>query len=215
MDPQASNRPPADWYFDFISPFAYLQWRRLRQEAPSLALSPVPVLFAGLLAHWDNKGPVEIPPKRGWTYAHCLWIARRHDIPMRLPAGHPFNPLPLLRLCIALGNTTEVIDRLFDFVWRDGHLPNDAADWQRLLDELGASPAQLAADAVKAALKANGERAIAAGVFGVPTAVVGSDLFWGVDATDMLLARVAGDAFFSSPAYRGAFDLPVSTQRLP
>ncbi|MEO0317422.1 MAG: hypothetical protein RL404_1099 [Pseudomonadota bacterium] len=213
MDSQSSDRSPADWYFDFISPFAYLQWRRLRKEASSLALRPVPVLFAGLLAHWDNKGPVEIPPKRGWTYAHCLWIARRHGIPMRLPAGHPFNPLPLLRLSIALGNTTQVIDRLFDFVWRDGHLPGAASDWQRLLDELGASPAQLETDAVKAALKANGERAIAAGVFGVPTAVVGSDLFWGVDATDMLLARVAGDAFFTSPEYQGAFELPVSTQR--
>ena len=115
-----THNTPVDWFFDYISPFAYLQWHRLRSEAPSLALRPVPVLFAGLLAHWDNKGPVEIPPKRGWTYAHCLWIARRHGITMRLPAGHPFNPLPLLRLSIALGNSPEVIDRLFAYVWRDG-----------------------------------------------------------------------------------------------
>ena len=202
-----------DWYFDLISPFAYLQWRRLRQEAPSLPLRPVPVLFAGLLAHWGNKGPVEIPPKRGWTYAHCLWIARRHGIPMQLPAGHPFNPLPLLRLSIALGNTPEVIDRLFAFVWRDGKLPSASAEWQGLLDELGISSAQLEADAVKATLKANGEQAIAAGVFGVPTTIIGNDQFWGVDATDMLLARAAGDAFFTSPEYRRAFALPVSLQR--
>ena len=208
-----NDKTPIDWYFDFISPFAYLQWRRLRRETPSLPLRPVPVLFAGLLAHWDNKGPVEILPKRGWTYAHCLWIARRHDIPMRLPAGHPFNPLPLLRLAIALGNTAEVIDRLFAYVWQDGLLPDSAADWPRLLDELGVTPAQLGTDAVKAELKANGERAIAAGVFGVPTAVIGSDLFWGVDATDMMLARAAGDSFFSSDEYAAAFTLPVSAGR--
>ncbi len=213
MDQQPIDHAPVDWYFDFISPFAYLQWHRFRKEAPSLALRPVPVLFAGLLAHWDNKGPVEIPPKRGWTYAHCLWIARRHGIAMQLPVGHPFNPLPLLRLSIALGNTSKVIDRLFAYVWRDGHLPDSAADWQQLLDELGASPAQLDTDAVKATLKANGERAIAAGVFGVPTAAVGSELFWGVDATDMLLACAGGDPFFSSPEYRRAYDLPVSLQR--
>ena len=213
MTPQPTDAPPFDWYFDFISPFAYLQWRRLRDEAPSLPLRPLPVLFAGLLSHWDNKGPVEIPPKRGWTYAHCLWIAHRHGIPMQLPAGHPFNPLPLLRLSIALGNTTEVIDRLFAFVWRDGLLPDMAPAWQGLLDAFGVSPAQLETDAVKAALKANGEKAIAAGVFGVPTTVIGSELFWGVDATDMLLARAAGDAFFHSPEYRGAFQLPVRLQR--
>ncbi len=208
-----SDNTPVDWYFDYISPFAYLQWHRLRREAPALSLRPVPVLFAGLLAHWDNKGPVEIPPKRGWTYAHCLWIARRHGIPMRLPAGHPFNPLPLLRLSIALGNAPEVIDRLFAYVWRDGLLPDSADDWQRLLDELGVTPELLGADTVKAELKANGERAIAAGVFGVPTGVIGSDGFWGVDATDMLLARASGDPFFSSEAYAAAFTLPVSAGR--
>ena len=36
------------------------------------------------------------------------------------------------------------------------------ADWQRLLDELGVTPELLGADTVKAELKANGERAIAA-----------------------------------------------------
>ena len=44
-----------DWYFDFISPYAYLQWQRLRREAPGLVLRAKPVLFAGLLNHWGNK----------------------------------------------------------------------------------------------------------------------------------------------------------------
>ena len=117
------NQPAIDWYFDFISPYAYLQWQRLRREAPQLALNPKPVLFAGLLSHWDHKGPAEITPKRSWTYAHCLWIAQRHDIPMQLPSAHPFNPLPLLRLALALDSTEEVVDRLFAYVWRQGLLP--------------------------------------------------------------------------------------------
>ena len=43
-------------------------------------------------------------------------------------------------------------------------------------------------DTVKKQLIKNGDAAIAAGVFGVPTAVVRSQCFWGVDATDMLIA---------------------------
>ncbi len=201
------------WYFDFISPFAYLQWERLKRAAPSLSLQPTPVLFAGLLAHWGNKGPVEIAPKRGWTYAHCLWIAKHHGITMRLPAAHPFNPLPLLRLCMALGNRHEVIDRLFGFVWREGHLPSDEARWQSLLDELDVTDDSLRTDSVKAALHRNGEQAIADGVFGVPTAVLGGEIFWGLDATDMLLDRLAGDPFFDSDAYRIAFTLPSAQHR--
>lgn len=216
--PTASPAPlPAgshiDWYFDFISPFAYLQWQRLRHEAPSLAITAHPVLFAGLLKHWDNKGPVEIPPKRGWTYAHCLWIAHHHQIPMRLPPRHPFNPLPLLRLSIALENTPEVVDRLFRFVWQEGHLPDEAEHWTRLLDELGISEEALTSESVKSRLMAVGDAAIAAGVFGVPTAVAKGLCFWGVDATDMLIACLQGDPFFSSAEWKKAYSLPEGQTR--
>lgn len=207
------SKPAIDWYFDFISPYAYLQWQLLRREAPQLALNPKPVLFAGVLGHWGNKGPVETPPKRSWTYAHCQWVARRHDIPMRLPAAHPFNPLPLLRLSIALGANDDVVDRLFSYVWRDGLLPSDEGAWQDLLDEFLIEPADINADAIKQELHRNCEQAIAAGVFGVPTAVVDERLFWGVDATDMLLAYLADDPFFKSDGYLDAYQLPAAQHR--
>jgi len=207
------SQPAIDWYFDFISPYAYLQWQRLRREAPQLALKPKPVLFAGLLSHWDHKGPAEITPKRSWTYAHCLWIARRHDIPMQLPTAHPFNPLPLLRLALALDSADEVVDRLFAYVWRQGLLPSDESAWQDLLDELLVEPADISTDAIKQTLHDNCEQAIEAGVFGVPTAVVNDQLFWGVDATDMLLAYLADDAFFRSEGYAKAHQLPAAVHR--
>lgn len=201
-----------DWYFDFISPFAYLQWQLLQAQA--VEVHSVPVLFAGLLTHWNNTGPVEIAPKRDWTYQHCLWIAHRHQIPMRLPAQHPFNPLPLMRLCIALGSGPQIVDRLFRYVWLEGHLPTDATPWSALLQELQVSPAMLTTAEVKAALRQNGEQAVAAGVFGVPTAVVDARCFWGVDATDMLLAYLHDDAFFDSAEFARAGHLPQGQQRI-
>ena len=207
------NEHVIDWYFDFISPYAYLQWQRLRREAPQLKLKLKPVLFAGLLSHYDHKGPAEIMPKRSWTYAHCLWIARQHDIPMKLPSAHPFNPLPVLRLSLALGATEDIVDRLFAYVWREGLLPSDEIAWQELLDELLMMQSDISTDSIKQALHDNCEQAIASGVFGVPTAVVDGHLFWGVDATDMLLHYVAGDPFFSSESYALAYNLPTATQR--
>jgi 2-hydroxychromene-2-carboxylate isomerase len=170
-------------------------------------------LFAGLLAHWDNKGPVEILPKRQWTYEHCLWIAHRHGIPMRLPTQHPFNPLPLLRLCIAKQNDHAVVDRLFRYVWQEGHLPIDDHAWQALLKELQITQAEIETTQVKDTLLRHGDLAIAASVFGVPTAVVNQQCFWGVDATDMLIAYLQHDAFFSTAAFQGAQNLPVGIQR--
>ena len=205
-----------DWYFDFISPFSYLQ-SELLHTLPSVDITFKPVLFAGLLNHWDNKGPAEIPPKRLWTFEHCAWLAHKHGIPMRMPPHHPLNPLPLLRLCIALGSTPEAVQRLFRFVWRDGHLPTETQHWNALLEELRASTEvtveMLDSPDVKQQLRDNGEQAIAAGVFGVPTAVVDGRCFWGLDGTDMLVAYLNGDPFFQSDLLRQAQNLPQGVQR--
>lgn len=202
-----------DWYFDFISPYSYLQCEQLDLLAPHAVLNFKPVLFAGLLTHWDNKGPAETAPKRRWTYEHVAWLAHKRAIPLTLPAHHPFNPLPLLRLCLALGATRPVVERLFRYVWRDGHLPTDSAAWSALLQELHASPEMLEAPAVKQQLRENGEQAIAAGVFGVPSAVVDNRVFWGQDATEMLVAWLQRDPFFESALLRSAQTLPQGVQR--
>jgi 2-hydroxychromene-2-carboxylate isomerase len=202
-----------DWYFDFISPFSYLQNEILHTLPEDACITYKPVLFAGLLQHWDNKGPAEIVPKRLWTFEHCAWLAHKHGIPMKPPAHHPFNPLPLLRLCIALGTTADVVQRLFRYVWRDGMLPTDADHWEALLNEHHVTAGMLDSPDVKLQLRNNGEQAIAAGVFGVPTAVVDQRCFWGLDSTDMLEAYLRGDAFFESMLLKQAQTLPQGIQR--
>ena len=49
-----------DWYFDFISPFAYLASASLQCLPEQFELRPRPILFAGLLQHWRTLGPAEI-----------------------------------------------------------------------------------------------------------------------------------------------------------
>ena len=202
-----------DWYFDFISPYSYLQNAVLERIAPHAEIDRRPIFFGGLLNHWGHLGPAEIPPKREWTFRHCVWVAHRHGIAIKMPTMHPFNPLPLLRLSIAEGNRADVVDRLFRYVWVDGHVPTDQDAWLALLDELGVAQASLNADAVKNTLRANGDHALAAGVFGVPTAVVGGQTFWGFDATDMLLDYLNDAAIFASQEMRQAACLPVGPGR--
>lgn len=208
---------PARWYFDYISPYAYLQHAVLSRFAPSLRIEPVPILFAGLLDHHGQKGPAEIPSKKVHTFRQVVWLAHRHGIPLELPSAHPFNPLPLLRLSIALGNRPEVVERLFRFVWVDGRLPTDADAWAALCRELGvADPAaEIARADVKHTLRRNTESAIAQQLFGVPTLVVDDQAFWGFDMTDAALAWLQGDPVFESPLMRRAATLPDGVQRVP
>ena len=97
------------WYFDFISPYAYLQSTQLDELSKLEKVECTPVLFAGLLKHWDNKGPAEIAPKRKWTFRDIAWLAHKNSIPLHLPPQHAFNPLPLLRLAIVHNNQTDVV----------------------------------------------------------------------------------------------------------
>ena len=67
--------PSADWYFDFVSPFSYLQCEQLPALERSLRVRYRPVLFAGLLKAHDTVGPAEIPAKRRFTYRFVVWQA--------------------------------------------------------------------------------------------------------------------------------------------
>jgi len=205
----------ADWYFDFVSPFAYLQSERLATLAPALRIRYRPVLFAALLDAHGHKGPAEIPAKRAFTYRHVVWQARRMGIALKFPHEHPFNPLPLLRLAIACDAMPDAVHRIFRFVWRDGRLPDLPIEWHELTHDLGLADAdaKIAAAEVKDALRRNTDEAIARGVFGVPTLAIGDALFWGADATEMARDYAAAGCRFDDPEYARVDALPEGAAR--
>lgn len=205
----------AEWYFDFISPFAYLQFTQFARLPATLEIQPTPVLFAGLLGHWAHKGPAEIPAKRVQVYRYCHWLAQRLGIPYRTPPAHPFNPLGALRLAIALGATHEVVATIFGYIWGEGGDAQEAAGLTALGARLGVSDvAALVGQAeVKNALRANTAAAIARGVYGVPTFALGDELFWGLDATDLLLDYLAQPDLFESPEMQRLAHLPQAAER--
>lgn len=194
------------FHFDVVSPFAYLAFERLPQvlEGISHVVEYRPVLFAALLGHWGQLGPAEVEPKRAWTFRHVHWLAAQHGIRLDMPAAHPFNPLPLLRLALAsspdLAPNRRVVEALFAHVWHGG---GDAADPARLAAlQAMLKPAHDPADAaIKARLRANTEAAIAAGVFGVPTIEFDGRLFWGLDGLAMLRDALAGGTWFAGNAW--------------
>jgi 2-hydroxychromene-2-carboxylate isomerase len=211
----SSQRGSADWYFDFISPFAYLQLKALDPVHARLDLKPKPILFAALLEHHGHKGPAEIAEKRRFTFRFVQWQADQLGVPLKCPPAHPFNPLTALRLAIAGGGDWALIGAIFERIWAQG-LPGDsAADFVELARHFGIDDVALAiADAnVKAQLRANTDAAIARGVFGVPTVALDDELFWGQDATPMLLDYLDATPVFSSAAMRAIDTLPVAVER--
>lgn len=204
----------ADWYFDFISPFAYLQSETFHRLDGRPAIRPVPVLLAGLLRHWGQKGPAEMATKRRFSYRHVQWLAERNGIALRFPPQHPFNPVRALRAAVAL-ESLDAIHTIFRFIWREGRDINAPEEWADLARRLDAPDldARCNDPAVKSQLLRHGEQALAAGIFGVPTLVIDGELFWGFDATDMALDYVADPARFSRGEYARLEALPVGAAR--
>lgn len=207
------------FWFDAVSPFAYLAFERLPQalEGLSYSVDYQPVLLAGLLAHWGQKGPAEIEPKRAWTFRHVHWLAHSHRIMLHTPARHPFNPLGLMRLALASAPegftpSRHVCEQILRHAWCGGA---DAEDPQRMAD----LAARLApahdprAPQVKQALREATDRAVARGLFGVPTLEVDGRLFWGLDSLEMVAAYLRGDPWFDGPAWQEAAVAPPGVQR--
>jgi 2-hydroxychromene-2-carboxylate isomerase len=201
------------FYFDFVSPYSYLAYKRLHELPSDVAVELKPVLFAALLDHFGQKGPAEVPAKRLWTYRWCTWWAQSLGIPFRFPASHPFNPLHHLRLAIAVGSTSEAVGRIFDAIWTTGAEAGDPAAFAALAKELGVDQARLGAPEVKDALRRNTDEAAARGVFGVPSYEVDGEIFWGADSIGFVNAFLADPAALRNEEIRRADSLPVGAAR--
>jgi 2-hydroxychromene-2-carboxylate isomerase len=204
----------ANWYFDFISPYSYFGLFELDRLDREVRIEYRPVLFAAMLNHWGQRGPAEIPGKRTWTYRWCTWYAQQRGIPFKLPQAHPFNPLGYLRLAIAANCEPAAIRRIFERLWTTGGDASDTRVLDELASSLGIARERLAEPQVKETLRTNTDAAIAEGVFGVPTLVIDSEVFWGADATDFARAYLADRSVLDNQEMKRVSALPVGASRV-
>lgn len=202
-----------DFYFDIISPYAFFAFKRLNELPASVDVKLKPVLFAGLLGHWESKGPAEIPPKRIFTYQYTHWYAKHHGITFRAPPAHPFNPLPGLRLAIAAGCAPQAVDEIFSFVWAQGLAFDDQSEWDKLLTRVNVDAEAIGTPEVKNQLRENTEQALAATVFGVPSFVIDGHVFWGVDSLQMVQDYLSNPDMMSDPEMQRLANLPTAAAR--
>lgn len=220
---------PIAFYFDFISPYAYLAWKKIGGIATVAGrrIAPRPVLFAGLLNHHGQKGPAEIPAKRLYTFKNVIRIAHFSGVPVLPLPSHPFNPLLALRAASSdMPEETRIafIDRLYDLVWGTASVDGargvtDPKHVAWAAKQVGLDPDAIlaAADsqAMKDRVKTTTDEAIARGAFGVPTMFVGDELFWGTDSLPHLEAHLRGEDPASTDRLADLLSMPVGAVRKP
>ncbi len=199
-----------EFYFDFISPYSYFAWLQLPQlkKEHDLNFTIKPVLLAGILNHYGQKGPAEIIPKRDALFRTCLRYAAKNNIEFTTPKFHPFNPLYVLRL--ALKSTSgqwqeKVIDTIWKAGWTQGIDLGNPEEIEKVLNQAGLPGSDLLENTFlrenKKALKENTQEAIEKGIFGVPSFVYKKEVFWGNDSIHDLLSVVKGQDLLDYKKY--------------
>lgn len=188
------------WYFDLVSPYAYLALPAVEALAARHPVRVRPVVLGAILAHWGGLGPAEVAPKRRHTYRHVQFLADQAGLPLCFPPTHPFRSLDALRGLATLDEPDPAAVRAaFDHIWARGGDPADLPN--------SADPA------AKARLRGWTDEAIAAGMFGVPSLVVSGEVFWGLDAMPMANAFLADPGLFRTARMARLDTLPVGVRR--
>ena len=193
---------PLAFYFDFVSPYAFIAWTQVHAiaERNGRTVTPIPVLFAGLLDAHGTKGPAEIPAKRTYTFRDAYRKGHRLGLPtLRPPPSHPFNPLLALRvssLALDAHDQRRLVDALYENTWVNGAGVETPESVAAAADRAGLDGDALVRAAttpeVKERLRAATAEAVARGVFGVPTVLVDGEVFWGTDGLELVEGFLRG-----------------------
>ena len=180
-----------DFWFDYTCPFAYLASTQapLVAERMGVPLTYRPLLLGGVFkaagtpqnlfaTHSLARSEHESADMHRW--------ARRLDVELRVPSGHPLRSVEALRATLATGIDPKVVAGFFRAYWVEGHpisLPevifevvtSAGHDGEEVLDRIESAE-------IKDDLRKRTEEAVSLGIFGVPTWIVdGTHLYWGQD----------------------------------
>lgn len=185
----------AIFYFDFGSPNAYLAHRVIPgiEARTSGRFVYVPVLLGGLFKLTGNQAPMiafaGVPNKLAYEHREMQRFIVKHGLTnFRMNPHFPVNTLALMRGAVAAeteGLLAPYVEAMFRFMWEEGRKLDDPAVLAASIDEAGLPAERLMALAqtaeVKDQLMVNTQSAYERGAFGIPSFVVGDELYFGKD----------------------------------
>ena len=179
-----------DFYFDFISPYAFLAHKQVIKLAKqkSFNINYKPILLGGLHNLHGITAPAFIPSKAKFMIRDCKMIAEKNKTNFKFNSYFPIKSLNLMRgVFIAREDNFQVfyIDKIFEAIWRDGLNMNDQNIIDRVLKNLDINPKTFYLrslnENIKDELKKRTNDAFNKGIFGAPNFVVNNKIFWGQD----------------------------------
>ena len=184
-----------DFYFDFISPYSYLAYKKLKllNNEKKIKIKFRPILLGGL----HNLGGITPPAfnerKLKNMINDCELVANKNNIDFKWNVKFPINSLYLMRgyLIVEDNLKEKFFEICFDAYWRDNLDISDEKNIDKILIDLGMDKKEflekIQSTNIKNELKELTNRAFNKNIFGAPTFVVNNKIFWGQDRLDYAL----------------------------
>jgi len=193
-----------EFIFDFGSPNAYLAWHALQpiMARTGAQLDITPCLLGGIFKLTGNQAPwmsyANVIGKLDYERLEMTRFISLHGLSkFKMNPHFPVNTLILMRGAIAAkqgGVLEPYVKAGLTAMWEDGDNMSEPAVFAAVMTKAGLDGAGLLAaaqdPAVKSKLADNTDRAVARGVFGIPTFFVEDDMFFGKDRLDQVEAAI-------------------------
>ena len=184
-----------DFYFDFISPYSYLAYQKLKSLNKDNFFKIVykPILLGGL----HNLGGITAPAfnvrKMKNMKDDCKLIADKNKIQFQWNENFPINSLYLMRgyLVIDENLKKKFFEVCFDYYWKENIDISNEKNVIEILDTCSINKINFFKDIennkVKDELKKLTNLAFEKDIFGAPTFIVNNKIFWGQDRLEYAL----------------------------
>ncbi len=184
-----------EFYFDFISPYSYLAYKRLKLLDSNNNINIIyrPILLGGLHKLGGITPPAFNERKMKNMKNDCELVAKKNNIEFKWNDKFPINSLQMMRGYLTINDETKekFFDLCFDYYWKDNidlsNIDNLENILKKCLIDKNIFFNDIKNDKVKEELKGLTNNAFEKDVFGAPTFIVNNKIFWGQDRLDYAL----------------------------
>ncbi len=178
-----------DFYFDFISPYSYLAYKKLNliNKEKKIKINFKPMLLGGLHKLGGITAPAFNKLKLKNMKIDCELVAKKNNIEFYWNSKFPINSLYLMRGYLVINDQLKKIyfDNCFDDYWKNNIDLSKKENFEKILKKTGLIKKNFFDNIndlkIKDELKKLTSDAFNKDIFGAPTFVVNNRIFWGQD----------------------------------
>ena len=184
-----------DFYFDIISPYAYIAYKKIL-KINNVNFKFKPILLGGLHNLAGITAPAFNKYKMKNMQNDCELVSKKNSISFKWNSKFPINSLSIMRgyLSVNENKKEDYLNSFFEAYWKEDQDLSNEDTVKQLLKKLKIDENDffnsISNQNIKHKLKQLTQEAFEKEVFGAPTFIVNNKIFWGQDRLEYALDEI-------------------------